>query len=158
MFPKAIPLVSNTVFRGTPNGSHVFIGSFEWPVPTSVSGLFRLKSFWPRGVSGGISPRSGVRLPAHEPLMSWTGAGPPVVVSGFNLLPLYKLSFPGSFGFADWAMAADVKANMVSKPTMDRTSKLRIFEPLRIRGWNFQAVTICCVSTEVKREGDLCRE
>src|ERR1700719_2584679 len=47
MVPKASPLVSKTVFRGIPSGSHVFIGSFECPVPTSVSGLLRLNNFCP---------------------------------------------------------------------------------------------------------------
>ena len=41
--PLGIP--RNTVFLGRPSGSQVFIGSFEWPVPTSVSGLFMLNSF-----------------------------------------------------------------------------------------------------------------
>jgi hypothetical protein len=106
----------------------VFIGSFECPVPTSVSGLFKLKSFWPKGVKGGISGRSGVRLPAQEPVMSWTGAGPQGVGSGLSLLPLYNVSFPGSFCLPACASAADEKTSTASKPIIDLRSEVRISE------------------------------
>src|SRR5437660_4473858 len=124
MVPKASPLVSKTRFRGIPSGSHVFRGSFECPVPTSVSGLFMLNIFCPKGVSGGISNRSGVRFPAHDPFTSWTGAGPPGVGSGFNLFPLYKLSFDPGLGA--WASATAEKASTATNPIIDRTSHFRI--------------------------------
>src|ERR1700739_2658353 len=93
MCANARPLVSKTRLRGIPNGSHVFSGSLECPVPNSVSGLLRPNSFCPKGVIGGIGRRSGVRLPAQDPFTSWIGAGPPGVGSSLNLFPLYKLSF-----------------------------------------------------------------
>jgi hypothetical protein len=95
----------------------------------SVSGLLRPNSFCPKGVIGGIGRRSGVRLPAQDPLTSWMGAGPPGVGSGLNLFPLHKLSFvPAALA---WAIAEDEKASTATRPTairpmIDRGNKFRI--------------------------------
>src|SRR5665213_3599599 len=123
MVANASPLVSKTRFRGIPTGSHVFSGSFECPVPVVVSGLLRANSFCPSGVKGGISRRSGVRFPAQDPLTSWTGAGPPGVGYGFNLFPLYRLSFDPGAGA--WAIAKNERASTATRP-IDRTSEFRI--------------------------------
>src|ERR1051325_4331166 len=119
-----MPRVSNTVLRGRPSGSQVFIGSFEWPVPTSVSGLLSANNFSPSGVSGGISPRLGVRLPAQEPVMSWTGAGPPGVGSGLSRLPLYKPSLLPGFG--PCASATAVHASTTNRAVTYRAGDKRI--------------------------------
>src|SRR5579864_7808245 len=96
MVAKAMPLVSNTRFRGIPSGSQVFMGSLEFPVPTFGSERMEASSFLPKGVRGGTGPRVDTRFPAQDPNTSWTGAGPPGLGSGFNLFPLYRLSFvPG---------------------------------------------------------------
>src|SRR5579884_1489832 len=93
--PICSPRISSIAARGKPKGSQVRkFGSF---VPAGLNlpmGLFCAKSFWPMGVNEGASvltlvgtpdPESG---PAHEPLRSCTGAGPPVPSARSS--PLYR--------------------------------------------------------------------
>src|ERR1700733_9914465 len=84
--PKESPLISSSALRGTPNGSHdLTVGSL---VPAGLNfprGLLALNNCCPNGVILGFSappPESGTpapdRGPAHVPLRSRLGAGPPV--------------------------------------------------------------------------------
>jgi hypothetical protein len=67
--------------------------------------------------------RCGTRFPAQDPIISWTGAGPPGAGSVFNVFPLYKLCFDPGFACA---IAMDEKANTAARLVIDNPIAFRI--------------------------------
>src|SRR5579884_2353651 len=89
------------MFRGKPRGSHIRAKvSFVPEIWNSVSGLFALIIFCPRGVRGGATARLSIEIgPAQEPVKSRFGAAPPEPLF-FSLLNSVPASAPPCGGFA----------------------------------------------------------